>query len=748
MKTYVLWLRIFSFGLTGLLVCTLTGATLMEKVYGSELASQYIYRSPLVIGLWGVIALSGLLYIIRCGMTRHTATFALHLSLLFILGGALITHLTGIQGRIHLRLDEAPTRLFVTSEGIRRLPFDISLQESNLIYYPGTLTPMDFVSHLNIQDATDTNVQTGTVSMNRIFRHRNYRFYQSGYDLDGRGSTLSVAYDPWGIALTYTGYALLLVSIAAFFFQRESRFRRLLRHPLLRRGMTHGALVLLVAYPVTAEGTTERKMPQTLPNETAKRFGDLYIYYNDRICPLQTVARDFTVKLCGRDSYCGLSAEQVFTGWFFYYDDWKTEPMIRIKDRRLQKRLGIDGTEACLADFIEQDGYKLDGLTENDGEGLRRNIEEANEKFNLISMLCTGSLLRIYPCHDTEGMLVWYSPADKLPAETPEKQWVFIRSSLNYVAEKVNLKEYDETEEILGKIRKYQTKEAAEVLPGETRFRAEKLYNRIGNTRMPAMLCVAVGLLAFAFGIRQILTGRTWAAAKHAGTALMFFLCAYLTLVLALRGYVSGHAPLTNGHETMTFMAWCSSLLTLVLRRHFTLAAAFGFLVCGLSLMVAMMGESNPRITLLMPVLSSPLLSLHVVVIMTAYSLLTFTMLNGLVALILRATGRGTAVQTEYLAVISRLMLYPAVFLLSAGIFIGAVWANISWGRYWGWDPKEVWALITLLVYASSLHTTSLPRFRRPLFFHVFCVAAFLTVLTTYFGVNFLLGGMHSYAGS
>ncbi len=748
MKTNVLWLRTLSFGLTGLLVCALTGATLVEKVHGSELASQYIYRSPFVIGLWGLTALSGLLYIIRYGMARHTATFALHLSLALILGGAFVTHLTGVQGRIHLRQGEAPTRLFVTSEGIHRLPFDISLREFNLVYYPGTLTPMDFISNLDIQDAAADSMLTGTVSMNRIFRHRNYRFYQSGYDADGRGSTLSIAYDPWGIGVTYAGYALLLVSMVAFFFQRESRFRRLLRHPLLRRGVIHGALVILAAYPATAEGATERKMPQTLPNETAKHFGNLYIYYNDRICPLQTVARDFTVKLCGRDSYRGLSAEQVFTGWFFYYDDWKTEPMIRIKDRRLQKRLGISGTEACLTDFIGQNGYKLDGPTEDDEEGLRRNIGEANEKFNLVSMLCTGSLLRIYPCHDAEGMLVWYSPADKLPAETPEAQWVFIRSSLNYVAEKVNLKEYAETGEILEKIRKYQTKEAAEVLPGETRFQAEKLYNRIGNTRMPAMLCVAVGLLAFAFGIRQILTGRTWTAAKHAGTALMSLLCAYLTLVLVLRGYVSGHAPLTNGHETMTFMAWCSSLLTLVLHRRFTLVSAFGFLVCGLSLTVAMMGESNPRITLLMPVLSSPLLSLHVVVIMTAYSLLAFTMLNGLVALILRATRHDTAIQTEYLAVISRLMLYPAVFLLAAGIFIGAVWANVSWGRYWGWDPKEVWALITLLVYASSLHTTSLSRFRRPMFLHAFCVAAFLTVLITYFGVNFLLGGMHSYANN
>lgn len=193
-------------------------------------------------------------------------------------------------------------------------------------------------------------------------------------------------------------------------------------------------------------------------------------------------------------------------------------------------------------------------------------------------------------------------------------------------------------------------------------------------------------------------------------------------------------------------MAWCCLLLSLLLQRKFSMALPMGSLLVGFTLLVAMMGEATPRITNLMPVLQSPLLSLHVVVIMIAYALLAFIMLNGVTAIILRYTTGDAQEEIEYLQCVSRIMLYPAIFLLAIGVFVGAVWANISWGRYWGWDPKEVWALITLLIYSFLLHTQSLPALRNPILFHIYAILAFLSVLITYFGVNFILGGMHSYA--
>jgi ABC-type transport system involved in cytochrome c biogenesis permease subunit len=184
--------------------------------------------------------------------------------------------------------------------------------------------------------------------------------------------------------------------------------------------------------------------------------------------------------------------------------------------------------------------------------------------------------------------------------------------------------------------------------------------------------------------------------------------------------------------------------MSLFMRRHLGLfATAGGFFIAGFAMLVAGMGESNPAITALMPVLHSPLLCIHVAVIMISYALLMSIALNGVTALLLHR--RSEVVRR--LRTVSNLMLYPALFLLAGGIFVGAIWANQSWGCYWSWDPKETWALITLFVYAIPLHQTSLVIFRRDCFFHGYVTCAFLAVLITYFGVNYLLGGMHSYAG-
>ena len=447
--------------------------------------------------------------------------------------------------------------------------------------------------------------------------------------------------------------------------------------------------------------------------------------------------------------YKSLTAEQVLTGWFFYYDDWKKEPIIHIKSKEVQALLGIDREYACLSDFVDVNGYKLEAAIQgNTGIKDRSGIESANEKFNLVSMISTGSLLKIYPhCKEEVQQVTWYSLADKLPQDMPEGQWIFIRKSMNYVAEMIAGKKYEEANSLLKKMKEYQRKEAEAILPTDTRFNAEKIYNTINYNRPLAMFCITIGLLAFILYCRQMITlerGKTHTIFLLNIVLAVIFI--YLSAIIAFRGYISGHLPLSNGFETMQCMAWCSVLLTFILQRRFSMVIPFGFLICGLTLLVSMLGEANPQITQLMPVLSSPLLSIHVMVIMVAYSLLAFIMLNGVTAILLYYFSKDNEIQIKHLQIISEIILYPAVFLLTVGIFVGAIWANVSWGRYWGWDPKEVWALITMLVYAFSLHPSSLPLFRKPMFFHIFSVIAFLTVLITYFGVNFLLGGMHSYA--
>lgn len=741
-----LLLKYLSFGLTGILVCILIVATILEKTHGTPFVLSSIYGSPVFILLWGIVAVSSILYLLKRKVQKQYITFCLHLSLVLILAGALTTHLYGIQGAIHLRQDAAPVATFTLPDGETAIfPFEVSLKEFSLEYYPGTYAPMDFVSTIIINDGTEESHE-GEVSMNHIYSYRNYRFYQSKYDEDGKGTTLAVSHDPYGIILTYTGYIFLLFSMILFFFQKGSYFRSLLQHPLLRKSVI--ASLLLCCCTVSSLKAAEH--PEVLPKQVAEKFGDLYIYYNDRICPLQTLARDFTIKLYGKSSYKGLTAEQVLTGWFFYYDDWKKEPVIRIKNKEIQTLLGIAHEYACLSDFVDINGYKLEAAMQHTGIKDRAGIEAANEKFNLVSMVSTGSLLKIYPYHLAEHQqAVWYSLADKLPQDMPEGQWAFVRKSMNYVAEKIAGKKYDEASALLEKIKKYQQKEAEADIPADARFTAEKVYNSMNYNRPLAMFCITIGLLAFILYCRQMMAQQTMNNHCHLIlNILMAVIFIYLSVIITFRGYVSNHLPLSNGFETMQFMAWCSALLTFILQRKFSMALPFGYLLCGLTLMVSMLGEANPQITQLMPVLSSPLLSIHVVVIMIAYSLLAFIMMNGATAIVLYYSKKECHVQIERLQVISKIILYPAVFLLTTGIFVGAVWANISWGRYWGWDPKEVWALITMLVYALALHPLSLPLFRKPMFFHIFSVAAFLTVLITYFGVNFLLGGMHSYANS
>lgn len=741
-----------AFSLLGILLLILTIATILEKIYGTDFVNEYIYSSVPFVILWGVTAITSLLYIIKSKLHRQPVIFLLHLSLLFILAGAFTTWIYGEQGTMRVRQGEQQTS-FTDSKGIsHQLPFSITLNQFEIIYYKGTLAPMDFISHISVADKDCHRQIQGKVSMNHIFSYQHYRFYQSGYSEDNEGSVFSVSHDPYGIGITYAGYTLLLLSTVFFFFSPQSRFRQLLKSPLLHRSLT--VILLLFAFSLNSNFLKANSpSPKVLPREVAEHFGDLYILYNNRICPLQTFARDFTIKLYGSSSYKGLTPEEVLTGWLFYYDSWKNEPIIRIKSNEARKLLEIEGNYARLKDYISTiNEYKLEKMMNHirSGEQVtdKRGIEEADEKFNIINLVCTGAMMKIFPCRNIAGKtLEWHSQSDQLPQDMDNDKWVFIRKSMSYVNEMIVMKKYNDACLLLEKIKKYQQKECDGLLPADNKFKAEKIYNQFDYSKSVAMACICIGLICFIYYCHCMASQkRTSRKAIIILNILLWIVFTYLSAAICLRGYVSNHLPLSNGFETMQFMAWCTLLLTFLLQRKFAMLLPFGFLLCGLTLMVSMLGESNPQITQLMPVLQSPLLSIHVVVIMIAYSLLAFIMLNGVTAVILHQSQKECKEQIERLQIISQIILYPAIFLLAIGIFIGAVWANVSWGRYWGWDPKEVWALITMLVYALALHPRSLPWFHRTMFFHVFCITAFITVLITYFGVNFLLGGMHSYA--
>ena len=738
-------LKKITFGLLGVIMLVLATATVVEKVFDTGFAGIHIYHSVPFVVLWGAIAISGLAYLFRKKTQKHLFTFLIHLSFIVILLGAFTTWLLGEQGTLHLSSGEK-TSWFVNDDGEQReFPFEVSLNGFRVVYYEGTQTPQDYISKITLNCSSKTIQEE--VAMNKIVRYMGYRFYQSGFDDDGQGIRLLVSHDPWGIGITYSGYAMLLLSMLLFLFGRQSNFRKLINSPLLRKTL----LVVLLLFSMLT-GVQAAPKPNVLPPKVAKQFADLHVLYNGRICPFQTLARDFTVKLYGKPTYNGYSAEQVLTGWMFYPTQWEKEAMIKIKGKSVCHLLDINGRYASLADFADRENrYKLENILQQlqRGETVadKQDFLQANEKVNIISILYSGRMLKLFPVKSGET-INWYAPGDALPEDMPNDQWIFIRKSMDYVHEMVMAKDFANLSELLNKLCTYQQKEAGNILPSKAKFRAEKIYNQFDYTRHLAFLLLTVGLIAFVYSIRKLANQQLFRkSVVQLLNLLLVTVWLYLSVFIVLRGFIAGHFPVSNGFETMQFLAWSIMLLTLFLQKKFTPMLAFGSFMGGLALLVSTMGKSNPQITQLMPVLSSPLLSIHVVVIMVAYSLLAFIMLNGFTALILHYVSKNPAMQIRRLHVFSQIMLYPAIFFLATGIFVGAVWANISWGRYWGWDPKEVWALITLLVYSLALHTKSLRWFSRPLYFHWFSIVAFLTVLITYFGVNFILGGMHSYAG-
>lgn len=748
-------LKILSFGTLALLAVIMTAATIAEQICGTAVARRYFYTSPAVITLWAVCAVSAAMLVWRSRM--GIGARLIHAAFLLMLCGALTTHLTSVTGRLRLQSGAQPVRCLTTADSTAvALPFSISLTSNTTVYYPGTTEPADYITEVQICGNSGATVH-GRISMNNVLVYDGWRFCQTAMG-DGC-SILTVSHDPYGIAITFSGYALLLIGMLVYFFQSQSAFRSLLRHQAWRRTAC-AATLSCIMLPSLASA------PQTLQRGVAKSFGRLYVFHNGRIQPMQSLAYDFCRKLYGKAEYDGMTPEQVLTGWIFYYDDWKTEPMIRVKDDAMRRLLGIEGEYARLVDFYDVRGYKPATVPlEERGHAWR----ELDEKFRLASTVFTGKGIRIFPYTASDKSATqWLSWADTLPAEAPAEYRSYIKGSISYVAQCLHSGRNIAANAALQKIRQRQQTEApGGALPSAARFSAELLYNRIADTLPAAAACLAAGLIFYAFAMRRIVsaeirhtteTGRAQAPRRRSTalcsalqTMLLAAVLLWALLLLSLRGYIGGYAPFANGFETLLLMTALSACCAVAARRHTPFSQPLGLLLCGMSLLTGMMSSRNPAVGPLMPVLASPLLSIHVVVIMTAYALFALMALNGASALLLRcfskAERRITADETVMLlSLASRQLLCPALLLLTAGIFVGAVWASQSWGAYWSWDPKETWALITMIVYAFPLHSRSMPLFRQPLFFSAWCVAAFAAVLMTYFGVNYILGGMHSYA--
>ncbi len=665
-------------------------ATIIEKYHGTQYVSENIYGSWWFAMLWGILTASAIIYFLK-RKVRRLSVVTLHLSFVLILAGAFLTHLTARQGTIHLRQGE------VTVD--EALPFSIRLDKFNINYHEGTMAASNYVSQFTVID-NDSEVK-GETSMNSIFSHRGIRLYQSGYDPDERGAYLS--YNSRNNGMT---------------------------KPRNNGTPTSRKTALMIAALMLSTGTTSAQ--RTLPRETAEDFGRLYVVYNDRVSPLQTFALDFTKKLCGKRSYNGFSAEQVLAGFIFFPEDWNKEPLLKIKGGAMKDRLQLP--DMCSVNtFFNHDmgGYILGPYLREayngNNDAFHKDVMKMDDRLMLIMELRQGKPLTLFPY---KSGAPWLSPTDKLPEEMTAENKTFIQNVFNLLFEDALSGNWQHFGNIVAGMKKYQEKYGASSLPTATQTKAERLYNRVPFATILFMVCLTMAFLS-------VIRRRPVQWLSIGILALSF---AALTLCMALRWIISGTIPMANGYETMLLMAWMIQLMALFLHRRFPIIITFGLLMSGFFLLVSHISQMDPKISHVMPVLSSPLLSLHVSIIMMAFALLSLTFIIGIFSLVMP---KNTELSTQNYKLS---ILFPAMTCLGFGIFIGAIWANISWGTYWSWDPKEVWALITFMIYGIALHDKSLPWLRNPKHYHLFMVFAFLTILMTYFGVNYFLGGMHSYA--
>lgn len=737
----------------------MAAATFVEKFRGTEFVHASVYGSWWFVGLWAVLALLAVAYFVG-RRVRRASVVLLHLSFAVILIGALLTHVTSWQGAVRLRVGETVSTYYENVSGgdvvERKLPFELRLESFDVKYHDGTRAEADYVSRFTITDGGAT--QRAEVSMNNVWKYRSVRFYQSSYDPDMRGSILALNSDPWGIPVTYAGYALLFLSLVWLLVDPKGAFRRLFKSDMMRRGVLS---VMAVCAMSQAAGAAN-----TLPRETADRLGRLNILYNDRVCPLQTFAVDFTKKLCGSARYGDYTPEQVLAGFIFYGDEWSAEPIIRVKNGPLRDALQLPGRCSVNTFFNQVMGGYILGPYLNEyyhghNDKFHKQVADIDDRLMMVMELRRGTLLRVFP-FTSGGKTTWYSPTENITDTlVDEAHRKYMQNVFSLIYGEVLAGSYGNVDKILDKMLKYQQLNGGSSLPSAAQVKAERLYNAIPFATIFFMVNLTLGVVLLIIGlirlIRPVKTDKPdrpdkalLRAVPVVGGALLGLSLLALTACIALRWIVGGRVPMANGYETMLLMAWFVMVLALVAARRFRIALPFGFLMSGFFLLVSHINQMDPQITHIMPVLSSPLLSVHVSVIMMSFSLLSLTFICGLTAIILRLVRGRNAVeldgQLDSLALLSRLLLYPALTLLGVGIFVGAIWANVSWGAYWSWDAKEVWGLITLMVYAVAAHAASVPFLRRSMGYHIFMTLAFLTLVMTYFGVNYFLGGMHSYA--
>jgi len=669
-----------------------------------------------------------------------------------------------------VNLDGISIKLTYGSRNIT-LPFSIKLNDFQLERYPGSNSPSSYASEVVLIDKEKEIEMPYRIFMNHVLNHRGYRFFQSSYDPDERGTILSVNHDFWGTTITYIGYFLMSLGMFLSIFNRYSRFAFLGK--VVKEGVENfkgAAIALLIPLLFTSlafgqhDGHLSVKDIKTVEKQEAKAFGELLVQSHGRLKPVNTLSSEVLRKITKKASFEGLTPDQVLLGMVSSPMEWQQIPMIKIRfgiarNTELQHILGVDGDYAAYLDFIDMETgqYKLGQLVQTAynkkpiHRGLfDKDIMKVDEKLNICYMIYTGEMLQLLP-DPTDQYKPWLSTASPIKGLRSEDS-AMIAQILPAYFNSIKEGDYKQAAELRDGIRLFQQKFASDIIPPESKIKAEILYNKwmiFDNlSKVYGVLGIIMLILIF---VNIFKSSKALSKVINLFTLLVVLGFIIQTIGLGMRWYISGHAPWSDGYESMVYIGWITLLAGLLFSRRSAMTVAATTVLTSVILMVAHLTWMEPEITNLVPVLKSYWLTIHVSVITASYGFLALSMLLGFLNLILMLlkNDKNREFMTnriKELSAINERAMVIGLYMLTIGTFLGGIWANESWGRYWGWDPKETWALVSVLVYSFVTHMRFIPGLKSKFAFNLASVISYFSILMTYFGVNFYLSGLHSYA--
>ena len=648
------------------------------------------------------------------------------------------------------------------------LPFAIKLNDFQLDRYPGSMAPSSYASEVTLIDKPNNIHFDYRIFMNSTLKYGGYQFFQSSYDQDELGTVLSVNNDP-GTIPTYFGYLLLIVGLILNMFDKKSRFIKLTKY-------IQKFNVVFVAFALVTLLNTNSNAQENIYNKEyfkdyktqslniSKLFGEVITQSGmGRMKPLDTLNQEIVQKLTSKSSFLGLNHNQIILGMMANPQVWGDVKIIKIKTPKLKKLLGVDLSENYISfsQIFNEDGYLLvkqsqeaNAMEPNKRGTFEKDIIKLDEKLSITYQVFRGMLFNIFPQpkdnHSHSNNDKWYSPMKAIES-FHGKDKEFVTNIMRGFISNVSSANYQDGEKFVEFIKQYQRRVGSNVIPSKEIIDAEIFLNKLGIFPKLTLVYVLSGILLFIISFLTVFNKQF--SSIRLNTIIFVILSIFFaihTFGMGMRWYISGHAPWSNTYESLLYIGWSAMFAGLFFFRKSLMALSATVVMAGVFMFTAHLSGIDPQITNLVPVLKSYWLTIHVSIITGSYGFLAIGAMLGFMALLLfifRNDNRPHLDNTiKEITAINEASLIIGISMLVIGNFIGGVWANESWGRYWGWDPKETWAYISIIVYAIVLHLRMVPKFNKPYIFAVASTLAFASILMTYFGVNFYLSGMHSYA--